>query len=132
MLGTIFKCKDVHHTISVYIKCQDVQHSKGKRMERREGKRGKGEEIGKDLARGDWDRFGEEKTSEDRWKANGGGMTSRETTCFLLNQAGSEFTESNCVTHQGVNPLIDNGEHIHLHSALHRRKKGEGTVKKTH
>ena len=26
MLSTIFKCKDVQHTISVYIKCQEVQH----------------------------------------------------------------------------------------------------------
>ena len=26
MLGTIFKCQVVQHTISVYIKCQDLQH----------------------------------------------------------------------------------------------------------
>ena len=28
MLSTIFKCKDIQHTISAYIKCQDVQHAK--------------------------------------------------------------------------------------------------------
>ena len=93
--------------LSTILKCQDVQHTKGKREEERRGDR-KGQVCRGEDVQG--------QVEGEAWRRD----------------VDTELTESSCVAHQGVQPLVDDSEHIQLHRAADGWKKGEGTVKKKH